>query len=592
MQTMTTKKLYVKETAGFYWKFLKKYKISLISVILCTVISSAAGVTVPLYLKKMVDILADTGHVAELLPALYKIFWIIVILRFVQFLSRRAEMFADSYFCSKTMADIGNFAFGYLHRHSFTFFNNNFVGSLVKRVNRFVRSFESLNDRILFNVADMVLEITIVMGVLFYRNLYLGLALLVWTALYVVISVFYNRFRIKYDIMRSEADSAVSGVLADTITNHVNVKLFNGYEKEKTYFKDTQAKFSKLQLFSWYTDSAFDGFQAFFAFLLEGVLMYIGIKLWQVGKFTAGDLMLIQAYVITVVQNIWNFGRVVRNIYSDLSEAAEMTEILVTPHEITDIPGAKDLKVGEGKIEFKDVGFNYHETRSILKKFNLEIQSGQKIALVGPSGAGKSTLVKLLLRMHDVSSGKILIDGQNIAKVTQESLWKNISLVPQDPILFHRTLRENIRYGRFDATDEEVEAAAKLAHCHEFIAGLPQTYDTYVGERGVKLSGGERQRVAIARAILKNAPVLFLDEATSSLDSESEHFIQDALNILMKGKTVIMIAHRLSTIMSADRILVIDKGAVAEDGSHSQLLKKKGGLYKKLWDLQAGGFIK
>ncbi len=561
-------------------------------VIGCAVVTSVVGVTVPLYLKQFVDILAQSGSVEELLPALYKIFWIIVFLRFVQFASRRLEMFADSYFCSKTMSDLGNFAFGYLHRHSFTFFNNNFVGSLVKRVNRFVRSFESLNDRIIFNVAEMVLEITIVLGVLFYRNLYLGLALLIWIAVYVVISVFYNRYRIKYDIMRSEADSAVSGVLADTITNHVNVKLFNGYGKEKGYFKDTQAKFSRLQLFSWYMDSAFDGFQAFFAFLLEAVLMYIGIKLWQVGKFTAGDLMLIQAYIITVVQNIWNFGRVVRNIYSDLSEAAEMTEILVAPHEINDVPGAKDLKVGEGKIEFKEVGFNYHETRAILKKFNLEIKSGQKIALVGPSGAGKSTLVKLLLRMHDVSAGKVLIDGQNIAKVSQESLWKNISLVPQDPILFHRTLRENIRYGRFDATDAEIEAAAKLAHCHEFIAGLPETYDTYVGERGVKLSGGERQRVAIARAILKNAPILFLDEATSSLDSQSEHYIQDALNILMQGKTVIMIAHRLSTIMSADRILVIDKGAVAEDGTHAQLLKKKGGLYKKLWDLQAGGFIK
>jgi ATP-binding cassette subfamily B protein len=501
-------------------------------------------------------------------------------------------MFADSYLCSKTMADLSNFAFAYLHRHSFTFFNNNFVGSLVKRANRFVRSFESLNDRIIFNVAEMVLEIAIVLWVLFYRNLYLGVALLIWIFLYVIISIFYNRFRIKYDILRSEADSAVSGVLADTITNHVNVKLFNGYEKEKSFFKETQAKFSRLQLLSWYLDSAFDGFQAFFAFLLEAVLMYIGIKLWQVGKFTAGDLMLIQAYVITVVQNIWNFGRVVRNIYSDLSEAGEMTEILITEHEIRDIPKAKDLQVTEGKIEYVNIGFNYHETRSILKKFNLTIDSGQKVALVGPSGAGKSTLVKLLLRTHDVAGGKILLDGQNIAKVTQESLWKNISLVPQDPILFHRTLRENIRYGRFDASDQEVEDAAKLAHCHEFIVDLEKGYDTYVGERGVKLSGGERQRVAIARAILKNAPILLLDEATSSLDSESEHYIQEALGNLMKGKTVIMIAHRLSTIMSADRILVIEKGQVVEDGSHTQLLKKKDGLYKKLWDLQAGGFIK
>jgi len=587
-----SRKLYSKETLALYWRFLKKYKISLFLVIFGTIISSVSSVTVPLYLKKFVDLLADRSDVMSTLISLYKIFWVIVALRFVQFASRRTVMVSDSYFCSKTMSDLANFSFAYLHRHSFNFFNNNFVGSLVKRVNRFVRSFESLNDRLIFNVSEMLLEISIVLGVLFYRNLYLGLALLVWILLYVVISIFYNRYRIRYDILRSSADSAVSGVLADTITNHTNVKLFNGYNKEQNYFKDTQANFAKLQLFSWYLDSAFDGFQAFFAFLLEAILMYIGIKLWQVNKFSAGDLMLIQAYIITVVQNIWNFGRVIRNIYSDLSEAGEMTEILITTHEIRDIPTAKDLLIKNGEINFSDVDFNYHETRSILRSFNLVISSGEKVALVGPSGAGKSTLLKLLLRMHDVSGGKVLIDGQNISKVTQDSLWKNISLVPQDPVLFHRTLRENIRYGRFDATDFEVEEAARLAHCHEFIMELENGYDTYVGERGVKLSGGERQRVAIARAILKNAPILLLDEATSSLDSESEHFIQAALKNLMKGKTVIIIAHRLSTIMSADRILVLDRGEIVKSGSHAQLLKKKKGLYKKLWDLQAGGFIK
>jgi len=582
---------FIKETVQFYWRFLKNYPLSLSVVIVGTIISSVTSATVPLFLKKIVDLFALPFD-ASVLTSLYKVFWVIVILRFVQFISRRSVMFADSYFCSRVMSDLSNFAFGYLHKHSFSFFNNNFVGSLVKKVNRFVRSFEAVNDRVIFNVSEMVIEIGIVIGVLFYRSWRLGLALLIWILVYIVMSTLYNRVRIRYDVLRSEADSAVGGVLADTITNNSNVKLFNGYEKEKKYFAQTQGKFAKLQLKAWYMDCVFDGFQAFFAFLLEGILMYIGISLWSVGKFSAGDLMLIQAYVITVVQNIWGFGRVIRNIYSDLSEAGEMSAILCAPHDIKDVPSAKKLKVDSGKIEFKEVIFNYHETRSILKDFNLEIESGQKVALVGPSGAGKSTLVKLLLRMHDVSGGKILIDNQNIAKVTQESLWESISFVPQDPILFHRTLRENIRYGRFDATDIEVEAAAKLAHCHEFIENLPDKYDTYVGERGIKLSGGERQRVAIARAILKNAPILFLDEATSSLDSESEHFIQDALNNLMKGKTVIIIAHRLSTVMSVDRILVVDKGVVAEDGTHDQLLKKKNGLYKKLWNLQAGGFIK
>ncbi len=218
------------------------------------------------------------------------------------------------------------------------------------------------------------------------------------------------------------------------------------------------------------------------------------------------------------------------------------------------------------------------------------IAPGEKIALVGPSGAGKSTITKLLLRLYDINSGAIEIDGQNIAEVTQESLRNAIAFVPQEPVLFHRTLMENIRYGRRDATDAEVIDAAKKAHCHEFIAALPEGYNTYVGERGIKLSGGERQRVAIARAILKDAPILVLDEATSSLDSESEHLIQDALEVLMRGKTVIVIAHRLSTIMKMDRIVVLEGGQVVAEGTHEELLQQ-GGLYHKLWSIQAGGFI-
>jgi ATP-binding cassette, subfamily B, bacterial len=288
---------------------------------------------------------------------------------------------------------------------------------------------------------------------------------------------------------------------------------------------------------------------------------------------------------------LWNVGRAIRKLYEALANADEMIEILNTPHEVKDARNAKELQVQTGRIEFQNVYFSFNKTRRILKDMNLVIKPKEKVALVGPSGAGKSTITKLLFRFFDVERGKIIVGNQNIAKVTQDSLRENIALVPQEPILFHRTIMDNIRYGRRDAMDKEVIEAAKRAHAHEFIEGLQDGYETFVGERGVKLSGGERQRVAIARAILKNAPILVLDEATSSLDSESEALIQEALEELMRDKTTIVIAHRLSTIMKMDRIVVIEDGKVTESGTHKQLLRKKDNIYKKLWEIQAGGFI-
>jgi ATP-binding cassette, subfamily B, bacterial len=283
-------------------------------------------------------------------------------------------------------------------------------------------------------------------------------------------------------------------------------------------------------------------------------------------------------------------NRDLRKMNDAYSDAVEMVEILESPHEIQDVSNARQLRISKGAISFNNVSFHFHDEKAVFNNFSLHVGEGKKIALVGPSGAGKSTVTKLILRLFDVKSGSIEIDGQNIASVTQDSLRNAIAFVPQEPILFHRTLMENIRYGRRDATDAEVIEAAKKANCHDFITALPQGYDTYVGERGVKLSGGERQRVAIARAILKDAPILILDEATSSLDSESEVLIQDALSKLMSGKTVLVIAHRLSTIMKMDRIVALDGGAIVEQGTHQELLHKRG-LYAGLWQHQAGGFI-
>jgi ABC-type multidrug transport system fused ATPase/permease subunit len=325
--------------------------------------------------------------------------------------------------------------------------------------------------------------------------------------------------------------------------------------------------------------------------ILEIALLFLALHYWRQGTVSIGDFVLLQAYAISLMGQLWGFGRVTRKLSESFSYSREMVEILTTVHEVRDRIGAKKLTVNGGTISFEKVSFNYNETRSVLKDFNLVIPAGQKIGIVGSSGAGKSTFVSLLLRYYDVTSGKILIDGQDVADVTQDSLRGNISLIPQDVLLFHRTLRENIRYGRTNATDAEVEAAAKLAHAADFIENVPEKYSALVGERGVRLSGGERQRVAIARAILKNAPILVLDEATSSLDSESEGLIQDSLEKLMHGKTTIVVAHRLSTLKKMDRIIVIENGHILEDGKPSELLEKSGSKFKHLWDLQVGGFI-
>jgi ATP-binding cassette subfamily B protein len=267
--------------------------------------------------------------------------------------------------------------------------------------------------------------------------------------------------------------------------------------------------------------------------------------------------------------------------------------ILDEEHEVKDSLGAKNLKINAGKVEFDKVSFSYNKAKeeSVIKNLSFKVKPGEKVALIGPSGGGKSTLTKLILRLFDIKKGSILIDGQDISKVTQDSLRRQIALVPQDPILFHRTLRENIRYANQHVSDEELIAASKMAHCHEFIKKLPHGYDTHVGERGIKLSGGQRQRVAIARAILSQAKILILDEATSSLDSESEKLIQDALKNLIKNKTTFIIAHRLSTIMNVDRIFVLENGRIIEEGTHADLVSKESGLYKKLWNLQVGGYL-
>lgn len=579
-----------KLTLKIYWQHAKRYPISGLAFWLAIVFGTIVNLSIPLYYKRFFDVL-DGVVAPNIRTILLSILASIFLLKVLQWTVWRSVTLLFNYFQPRVMSDLANTCFSYLLKHSYGFFSSNFVGSLVKRVNYFTSSFENIFDNLSWYLLKFAVNIIFILVVLTSKNQLLGVIIVVWMALFLGINWLLTNYKLKYDLERSAAETTASGLLADTVTNHSNIKLFGGYAREQRTFAGAIERVRRLRKFTWDLDTAFDSIQAALAVFLEIGILYVAIRLWGNGSFTLGDFVLIQTYLITIFEEVWDFGKTIRHIYEALSNAEEMTNILDTPHEIKDRPDAEELMVTEGKIEFKKVDFNYNETRQILSNFSLTIAPHEKVAFVGTSGAGKSTIVKLLLRMHDVTGGKILIDGQKIMKSTQESLWQAISYVPQDTMLFHRSLLDNIRYGKPDATIEEVIEAAKKAHCHEFILDFPEQYETFVGERGVKLSGGERQRVALARAILRNTPILILDEATSSLDSESEHFIQDALANLMEGKTVIVIAHRLSTIMKMDRIVVIEAGQVIEDGTHQQLIRKRNGIYKKLWKLQSGGFI-
>ncbi|MCX6713454.1 MAG: ABC transporter ATP-binding protein [Candidatus Vogelbacteria bacterium] len=587
-------KINTKKTYKIYWQHGARYPWLALFTFLSVGLTAVVNAIYPLFLRDFINLLASqNADRATTLVALRHTLFIIAGLYLANWLFYRIQQFTAAIFEARVIKDLSDTCFSYLHKHSFTFFINNFAGSLVKKVKWFTGAFEAITDQVIYNLEPLVVQMVITLVILLRVNLWIGYAMIVWAILFIAFNWSFTKFKLKYDLARNETETESSGLLADTIAGHNNVRLFGGYTREVAAFSAVNEKLRRLRIITWnYLGNSMDGVQALLSIILEVGIFYYGIYLWNLGQITVGDFVLIQTLLIATVERIWNVGRIVRTVYERMSDAEEMTVILDTPHDIKDIPTAKKLKVNKGQIEFRGVTFNYNETRSILKDFNLTITPNERVAFIGTSGAGKTTIIRLILRLHELTAGKILIDDQNISKVKLESLWQAVSLVPQDPDLFHRTLLENIRYGRPDATDAEVEIAAKAANCHEFIAGLQDGYQTMVGERGIKLSGGERQRVAIARAILRGSPILILDEATSSLDSESEKLIQGALANLMKGKTVIVVAHRLSTIRQMNRIIVIDGGKIAEEGTHDALLEKTDGVYHRLWELQAGGFIK
>lgn len=564
----------------------KPYPFFFLAITLCLVSVSVINAVAPLFYKDFFDALT-TGAASGI--ALTALVWGLG-LKGVAWFLWRPIVFLSNRVQSRVIASLSMDAFSRLLRHSYKFFTDSFVGSLTRKVNRFASAYETIFDQLTFSLMPLLISTVTMLIVLFMRSTLIGLIVLSWF----LILLFFN-YRVivwkqKYEEARAEADTKLGGTLADSVTNNTTIKLFSAFRHEEGLFGAAVERLRAARLLTWDIDEIIRTAQGLLTLAVEVAVMIGSFKLYQRGLVTVGDFVLFQTYILTISQSLWGFGWVLKALFRSFADSGEMVEILDKPYDVQDIPDARQLVVSKGDILFEDVSFNFNETRTVLKNLNLAIAPKEKVAFVGPSGAGKTTITKLLLRFYDVTSGRILIDGQDIARVTQDSLRDSIAFVPQEPILFHRSLMDNIRYGRCDATDEEVVGAAKKAHCHEFIAALPDGYDTLVGERGVKLSGGERQRVAIARAILKNAPILVLDEATSSLDSESEHLIQDALKVLMEGKTVIVIAHRLSTVINMDRILVIEEGHVRAAGPHAELVKEDA-LYEKLWSIQVGGFL-
>ncbi len=584
-------KVGVGDVAKAMWQGLKPDGILSFITAVLFLAASVANVFVPLLYKGFFDTLTGNTDRAAAAAVLLALIIQILLLHLFTWATRNLAIFGLQKLEPDTMARLRNIAFEYIAEHSFSFFTNVFTGSLIQKVNRFARSFERIADTIVLNFIPLTVTVVGAIIVTWFITPILSLVILGWVIVFFSLNYIFAMWRVKYNIEIAAADSKTTGALADIISNQNSVSLFAALEHEKKYFGEVTDAQSSITKRTWNVNSSFDAIQSAITLTAEFLIFYFGIGLWEKNMMTLGTFVLVQVYIISLASQLWDFGRIIRTIYEVFADSKEMVEMLLLPHEVRDVPGAKNLDVDEGTIRFENVVFNFNETRTVLRGINLVIPGGQRVALVGPSGAGKTTIVRLILRLHDLTGGTIFIDDQDIRTVTQNSLRRNIALVPQDPILFHRTLLENIRYGRLEATDEEVKEAARLANCDDFIRELPLGYETYVGERGIKLSGGERQRIAIARAILKNAPILILDEATSSLDSHSEALIQGALETLMQGKTVIAIAHRLSTIRKMDRIIVLDDGAIREDGTHEGLLKKHSSLYRDLWNLQAGGFI-
>ncbi len=473
--------------------------------------------------------------------------------------------------------------------HSHQLYQEHFTGSIAARIKEVMSGIPDLIKLIGDGFFSYLIILPTSVYIIAQIHPFLSWTLAIWLVIFISLSYLLAKGVKKYAAGSAKARSKAMGAFVDVLGNMMSVRLFAAKHFEKNYLAGFLDEYYTADIQrDWYV-------LKMFALLGTSFVIYISIScFWLInafskGQVTVGDFALVLSLSITLIERLWNFSRDISKLSDLLGTLTQSLKLMLSPIQISDQDNAPDLHIKEGIIAFENVQFGYEGNESLFQNKTVSIHAGEKVGLVGYSGSGKTTFVHLILRLFDVNEGRILIDGQDIKEVSQNSLRGSIGFIPQDPSLFHRSLLENIKYGSHATEDEAVEAAKK-AFAHEFILALPNGYASLVGERGVKLSGGQRQRIAIARAFLKNAPILILDEATSQLDSVTENVIQDSLRALMQGKTTIIIAHRLSTLLQMDRILVFDNGQIVQDGTHDQLLKQLG-QYQTLWNAQFGGFL-